>query len=70
MSYYPQSADKARNQPTDGRSKTPPQPHRAPNDFLDYNHGPDSYQADTPAARRHSSRGWSGPDSSHDQGRR
>ncbi|RAK66050.1 hypothetical protein [Hymenobacter edaphi] len=70
MSYHPKSNDKARTQPANGRPETPQQPHRAPNDFLDYNHGPDSYQANAPAARRRSSRGWSGPDSSRDQGRR
>lgn len=43
MSYFPQSTDKARNQRTEARPTAQCPVRRAPNDFLDYNHGPDSY---------------------------
>ncbi|RTQ46320.1 hypothetical protein EJV47_22610 [Hymenobacter gummosus] len=67
MSYFPKSTDKTPKQHSDGRPDAPKPPRRAPNDFLDYNHGPDSYQTDAPARRP--SRSWSGPDTPRDRGR-
>lgn len=54
MSYFPQTTDNSRPQQPNGA----PRPvRRAPNDFLDYNHGPDSYSSNrrAPDARRWSS---------------
>lgn len=56
MSYFPQATDNARTQHANGRPAAPRPVRRAPNDFLDYNHGPDSYG---PTPRQPEGRRWS-----------
>lgn len=65
MSYLPQPADKAPHPYAEVRTTSPRQPRRAPNDFLDYNHGPDSY---SPAQRQPAARRWSSPSDERSQG--